>query len=238
MLSKYVSNGNRLLFSQRVATFSAWSHLTAAPADPILGLNEAFKADKNPKKVLLGMGAYRDDKGKPYILDCVREAEERMLKNNMDHEYAGIQGIDSYIEKCVELGFGVNNKQRKEGRITGAQSISGTGALRLGLMFFSQWYPHKDIEYLVPNPTWPVHKTLGDLCGLKTKEYRYYDAKTKGLDFDGMIADLKAAKDHSFALFHVCAHNPTGVDPTPQQWQNILDVVKTKKLFCGFDSAY
>jgi aspartate aminotransferase len=73
---------------------------------------------------------------------------------------------------------------------------------------------------------------------MKTKEYKYYNPKTKGLDFDGMLGDLKAAKDHSFVLFHVCAHNPTGVDPTEKQWQNVLDVVKTKKLFCGFDSAY
>ena len=237
MLSKYIANGNRLL-TQRAAMFSAWSHLTPAPADPILGLNEAFKAEKNPKKVLLGMGAYRTDQGKPFILDCVREAEERLLKTNADHEYAGIQGIDSYIEKCIELGFGKDNKQRLENRIAGAQSISGTGALRLGLTFFSQWYPHKDIDYLIPNPTWPVHKTIGDLLGMKTKEYKYYNPKTKGLDFDGMLGDLKAAKDHSFVLFHVCAHNPTGVDPTEKQWQNVLDVVKTKKLFCGFDSAY
>jgi aspartate aminotransferase len=217
---------------------STWSHLTPAPADPILGLNEAFKAEKNPKKVLLGMGAYRCDKGKPFILECVRIAEERMLKSNADHEYAGIQGIDSYIEKCIELGYGKDSKQRLENRIAGAQSISGTGALRLGLMFFAQWYPHKDIDYLVPSPTWPIHKTLGELLGMQTKEYRYYDAKTKGLNYDGLLADLKAAKNNSFVLFHVCAHNPTGVDPTEAQWLNILDVVKTKKLFCGFDSAY
>jgi len=237
MLSKYIAGGNRLI-NNRAAAFSAWSHLTAAPADPILGLNEAFKAETNPKKVLLGMGVYRDDKGKPFILDCVRQAEERLLKSNADHEYAGIQGIDSFIEKAVELGYGADCKQRLEGRIAGAQAISGTGALRLGLNFFAQWYPHKDIDYMVPNPTWPIHKSLGDILGLHTKEYRYYSKETKGLDIDGMLADLKACKNNSFVLFHVCAHNPTGVDPTEQQWQNILDVVKTKKLFCGFDSAY
>jgi aspartate aminotransferase len=105
-------------------------------------------------------------------------------------------------------------------------------------MFFKDWYPHKDIDYLVPNPTWPVHKNLGTILGFNVKEYRYYDPKTKGFDADGMLQDLKNAKNHSFALFHVCAHNPTGVDPTNEQWLNILDVVKTKKIFCGFDSAY
>jgi aspartate aminotransferase len=238
MLSKSILNANRLIINQRAAAFSSWAHLTPAPADPILGLNEAFKNEKNPKKVLLGMGAYRTDQGKPFILPCVKLAEEKMLADNMDHEYAGIQGIDSYILKCIELGYGKDSKQRLENRIAGTQSISGTGALRLGLTFFQQWYPHKDIDYLVPNPTWPIHKSLGDIVGLKTKEYRYYNTVTKGLDYEGLTADLKAAKNHSFVMLHVCAHNPTGVDPTDTQWQNILDIVKTKKLFCGFDSAY
>ena len=136
MLSKSILNANRLIINQRAAAFSSWAHLTPAPADPILGLNEAFKNEKNPKKVLLGMGAYRTDQGKPFILPCVKLAEEKMLADNMDHEYAGIQGIDSYILKCIELGYGKDSKQRLENRIAGAQSISGTGALRLGLMFF------------------------------------------------------------------------------------------------------
>jgi len=94
----------------QVRAFSAWGSLTAAPADPILGLNDAFKKDDHPKKVLLGMGAYRDDNGKPYILPCVRKAEERILANDMDHEYAGIQGIDSFVDKSQKLAFGADNK--------------------------------------------------------------------------------------------------------------------------------
>ena len=156
----------------------------------------------------------------------------------MDHEYAGIKGIDSFVNKAQLLAFGPGSKALQENRIAGAQSISGTGSLRLGLTFFSDWYPHKDIDFLVPAPTWPIHRNLATIAGYKFKEYRYFHKETKGLDYDGMLADMKAAKDNSFVMFHVCAHNPTGVDPTDSQWQNILDVVKTKNLFCGFDSAY
>ena len=238
MLGRFIQGANRQLISQRAAGFSSWSHLTAAPADPILGLNDAFKKCEDPKKVLLGMGAYRDDDGKPYILPCVKAAEKLILDRNMDHEYAPIQGIDSYIAKCLKLAYGADSKALAENRIAGCQSISGTGSLRLGFTFFSQWYPHKDIDFLVPQPTWPIHRTIADLVGYKWNEYRYYHPETKGFDFEGMKEDLNNAKDHSVVMFHVCAHNPTGVDPTDRQWEEILEIVKRKKLFSAFDSAY
>lgn len=156
----------------------------------------------------------------------------------MDHEYAPIQGIDSFIDKSQVLAFGAGSDAYKQGRIAGAQSISGTGALRLGLQFFASWYPHKDIDVMIPAQTWPIHRQLAELVGYKWKPYRYFDADTKGLNFDGMCEDLIAAKDNSFVMLHVCAHNPTGVDPTPEQWQKVLEIVKRKNLFCGFDSAY
>ena len=120
MLGSFVAGANRRLLSQQGARFSTWGGLTAAPADPILGLNDAFKKDTNPKKVLLGMGAYRDDAGKPYILPCVHRAEEIILEKKMDHEYAPIQGIDSYVQKCIKLGYGAGSKAVSEGRIAGA----------------------------------------------------------------------------------------------------------------------
>ena len=175
------------------------------------------------------MGAYRDDDGKPFILPCVRRAEELILERDMDHEYAGIQGIDSYVDKCLTLAYGENNRARKEGRIAGAQSISGTGSLRLGLQFFSTWYPHKNIDFLIPNSTWPIHRTIADIVGYENwSNYRYYDPATKGLDFEGFKEDLNNAKDHSLVMLHVCAHNPTGVDPTPAQWEEILEIVQRK----------
>lgn len=102
----------------------------------------------------------------------------------------------------------------------------------------SEWYPHKDIDVYVPAPTWPLHRGLAQKVGYNWKEYRYFHKETKGLDFDGMVDDLHKAKDHSIVLMHVCAHNPTGVDPTKEQWQKILEVCLDKKHFVGFDSAY
>ena len=194
---------------------SVWSELTPAPADPILGLNDAFKKDQTPNKVLLGMGAYRDDDNKPYVLPCVRIAEERIMEKHMDHEYAAITGIDSFVDKSLKLAYGGDNAGYMEKRIAGAQSLSGTGALRLGLTFFKEWYPHKDIDVMLPAETWPLHRALIDTVGLPShKPYRWFHPVNKNLDFEGLKEDLNACKDHSMVLLHVCAHNPTGVDPS------------------------
>lgn len=241
MLSKAIANNFKRAsgFNKVVsAQFSTWSSLESAPPDPILGLNESFKKDTNPKKVLLGMGVYRDNENKPYILNCIRKAEQIILDKKMDHEYAGIQGIDSYINNALKLAYGADSDLLKEGRVAGAQSISGTGALRLGFEFLSNFYPNKTAEVFVPNPTWPVHNNLPERCGMKVKKYRYFDPKTKSLDFTGLMEDLDQAKADSIILFHVCAHNPTGVDPSKEQWRQILDLVKRRNLFVGFDSAY
>lgn len=221
MLSKAIqSNLKSTLFAApRVARFSTWGSLEAAPPDPILGLNAAFKKDANPKKVLLGMGVYRDDDNKPYILNCVRKAEQIIIDKKMDHEYADIQGIDSFIKNVTKLAYGENSAVIKEGKVAGAQSISGTGSIRLGFEFLAKFYPNKNAEVYIPNPTWPVHRTIPDVVGLKYHSYRYLDAKTRGLDFTGLMEDLDKAKNESIVLFHVCAHNPTGVDPTQEQWK-------------------
>ena len=121
MLSKVTPNHLRTLVNTgRLAQFSMWSKLESAPPDPILGLNESFKKETNPKKVLLGMGTYKDDNNKPYVLSCVRKAEQIIFEKKMDHEYAGIQGIDSYIDKCLKLAYGENSDHYKEGRLAGA----------------------------------------------------------------------------------------------------------------------
>jgi aspartate aminotransferase len=161
MLSKIaVQTKAALLNNARSASFGTWSCLTAPPVDPILGLNEGFKADKDPRKVLLGMGAYRDDNGKPYTLKCIREAEKRIFENNMDHEYAGIQGIDSYIDKSMQLAYGADSSHYKNGHIAAVQSISGTGSIRVGMEFLRNFYPIKDAEVYTPDPTWPIHRTI------------------------------------------------------------------------------
>lgn len=144
--------------------------------------------------MLLGLGAFRDDDSKPYILPCIREAQKIILERDMDHEYQPIHGIQSYIDKSLNCAYGAENKALKEGRMAGIQSLSGTGALRVGFTFLADWYPHKDIDFLIPNPTWPLHRTLAQLCGYDWKHYRYYHAATKGFDFEGLKEDLNAAK--------------------------------------------
>lgn len=156
----------------------------------------------------------------------------------MDHEYAGIQGIDAFIANVMKLAYGENSQLLKDGCVAGAQSLSGTGSLRLGFEFLSQFFPEKNVEVYVPNPTWPVHNTIPGRVGYKVKQYRYFDPKTKGLDFTGMLEDLDKAANGQIVLLHVCAHNPTGVDPTQDQWNKILEVVKRKNHFVVFDSAY
>lgn len=161
------------------------------------------------------MGVYRDDKSKPYILECVRRAEKKILELDMDHEYSPIEGIASFVNKSLTLAYGDDCKQLKEGRVAAAQGISGTGSLRLGFQFLADWYPHKDVDVLTPNSTWPLHRGIVDSVGKKWSNYRYYDPNTKGLDFKGFLEDMKNAKNNSIVLLHVCAHNPTGVDPNP-----------------------
>ena len=134
MLSRFARPSMRNL-AQRTFSNSVWGSVTQAPADPILGLNDAFKKDTDPRKVLLGMGAYRDNDGKPYLLDCVKKAERIILEKGMDHEYSGIDGIPSYNKNCAKLAYGADSDAVKNGRVVACQSISGTGSLRVGLEF-------------------------------------------------------------------------------------------------------
>jgi len=214
--------------------FKGWGHVEEAPPDPILGLTQAFLADTFDKKVNLGVGAYRDNDGKPYILNSVKKAAERVKGNN--HEYAPIGGLLALQKTAIELALGPDNKVLKEKRNVTLQAISGTGALRVGAEFLNRF--HKGTPVYLPNPTWANHIPLFKDSGLEVKTYSYYDPKTIGLDFNGLLNDIKNAPEGSIFLFHACAHNPTGVDPTLDQWKEISRVTKDKKHFAFFDCAY
>ncbi|TPX34456.1 aspartate transaminase [Synchytrium microbalum] len=209
----------------------------AGPPDPILGVSEAFKADSNPKKMNLGVGAYRDDKGKPYVLNCVKKAEEIIFNSKMDHEYLPISGLAEFNKLSIGLAYGDDSAPLKAGNIVAAQSLSGTGALRMGGIFLSRFWPGTK-KIFVPSPTWGNHNNVFKDSGLEVGTYKYFDKKTNGLDFDGMLGDFKAMPNNSLILLHACAHNPTGVDPTKQQWAAISDVCKQKSHFVFFDMAY
>ncbi|KAK8093443.1 aspartate aminotransferase [Apiospora hydei] len=211
---------------QAVRAGSTWANVPQGPplastrhklTAAAIGITEAFKADSFDKKINLGVGAYRDDKGKPYVLPSVRAAEQKVVSNNLNKEYAGITGVPEFTKS--------------------AASISGTGALRIGAAFLERFYPGAKKIY-IPNPSWANHGAVFKDAGLEVEKYRYYNKDTIGLDFEGMVADLKAAPKGSIFLFHACAHNPTGVDPTPEQWKEISSVVKSAGHYAFFDMAY
>ncbi|KAG9080662.1 aspartate transaminase aat1 [Ceratobasidium sp. 370] len=225
------------LSCRATAPLSTWSKVPAGPPDPILGVTEAFKADKDPRKINLGVGAYRDGDGKPYVLPSVKAAEERITAAKADKEYLPITGLAEFTKLAAKLAYGIDSGPINEDRVAVTQSISGTGALRIGGAFLARHYPHSKVIYL-PTPSWGNHTPIFRDSGLEVKGYRYFDKKTVGLDFEGLKEDLKAAPERSIVLLHACAHNPTGVDPTPAQWQEISDIVKERSLFPFFDMAY
>ncbi|KAK4547928.1 hypothetical protein LTR36_010647 [Oleoguttula mirabilis] len=228
---------SNLIAQQSVRAASAWSQIPQGPPDAILGITEAFKKDKHPQKINLGVGAYRDDKGKPYVLPSVYQAEQQVIHQNLDKEYAGITGVPEFTKAAALLAYGPDSTPLKEGSIAITQSISGTGALRIGGAFLQRFYPGAKTIY-IPTPSWANHKAVFSDSLLEVKQYRYYNKDTIGLDFDGMVADIKNMPKGSIILLHACAHNPTGVDPTEDQWRAISDAVKEGDHFPFFDMAY
>jgi aspartate aminotransferase len=216
------------------------STIPEGPPDAILGIAEAFKSCTDERKVNVCVGAYRDSTGKPWILPSVRKAEERLLSDSsVNKEYAPIAGDAKYVELALKFAYGSNADLSS---VAGVQSLSGTGACRIGGHFLSKFVPKPEgmaaVPIYIPNPTWGNHISIFRECGMDVRRYRYYDAKTNRLDYDGLMADLKEAPNGSVILLHACAHNPTGCDPTMDQWKSISDLIKTKSHHVFFDSAY
>ncbi|KAI9891974.1 MAG: aspartate transaminase aat1 [Vezdaea aestivalis] len=224
---------------QVVRASSVWANVPKGPPDvpqAILGITEAFKADSFPQKINLGVGAYRDDAGKPYVLPSVRAAEQKVVASSLDKEYAGITGVANFTSAAATLAYGDSSKDLTS-RLSITQSISGTGALRIGGAFLARFFPGEKKIY-IPTPSWANHAAVFKDSGLQVEKYNYYDSKTIGLDFEGMIDSLKSMPTGSAVLLHACAHNPTGVDPTQDQWRQIATVMKEKNHFPFFDMAY
>ncbi|KAJ6329956.1 hypothetical protein OIU76_008725 [Salix suchowensis] len=215
---------------------SRFEGVAMAPPDPILGVSEAFRADTDVKKLNLGVGAYRTEELQPYVLDVVKKAENLMLERGENKEYLAIEGLAAFNKATAELLFGADNPVIKQQRVATVQGLSGTGSLRLAAAFIERYFPGAQV--LISSPTWGNHKNIFNDARVPWSEYRYYDPKTVGLDFEGMISDIKAAPEGSFILLHGCAHNPTGIDPTPEQWEKISDVIQEKNHIPFFDVAY
>jgi len=240
MFSNLARSSARAASVPRRAPMSTWSGIQMGPPDAILGVTEAWKADSNPNKINLGVGAYRDDNGKPFVLESVKKAELQVASQALDKEYSPIGGGAKFCQLSAELAFGTDSTVITGNRNTTVQAISGTGALRICGEFLAKHYPFpggKKQIYL-PAPTWGNHIPIFRDSGVEPLHYTYYDPETRGLNFEGMKADLEALEAGSVVMFHACAHNPTGVDPKPEQWAELSQVVKAKGLFPVFDMAY
>ena len=218
-------------------TVSRLDSVPQAPPDPILGVSEAFRADTSPERLNLGVGAYRTEELKPWVLPVVVEAERRMLAAGNDKEYLPIEGFAPFNAATVRLLLGDDSAALKEKRVATIQCLSGTGSLRIGADFIAKFLP-KGTKVFVSDPTWGNHFNIFGDAGLECGKYRYFDAKTVGLDFEGMIADLDSVPKGSVIVLHGCAHNPTGVDPTRDQWADIADACERNGHLPFFDVAY
>ncbi|RKP07582.1 aspartate aminotransferase [Thamnocephalis sphaerospora] len=217
---------------------SFFATVPLAPPDVIFNLTASYKADTFAKKVNLGVGAYRDDQGRPWVLPVVQEAKRRLLSDpNLDHEYQPIAGIPTLLAGAAKLILGADSVALQENRVTGAQTISGTGANYLGASFLARFY-RPGAQVLISRPTWANHRNIFVGAGFEVQEYAYVNPSTLTLDLDGMLASLNSAPEGSIVILHACAHNPTGVDPTEAEWARIADVMRAKRHFPFFDCAY
>jgi len=221
----------------QTANASVWSHVQQGPPDVILGVTEAYKKDSNPNKINLGVGAYKDDNNKPFILPSVQKAVKMIDDANVDYEYGPIAGIPQFTSASAKLAFGENSDVIKSKRNATVQGISGTGSLMIGAHFLNRFHQGPKEIYL-PTPTWGNHIPLFKDAGITVKQYRYYDPKTCGFDFSGALHDIAKIPEGSIILLHACAHNPTGVDPKLEQWKEMSKVIKSRNLFPFFDMAY
>jgi aromatic-amino-acid transaminase len=215
---------------------SLFSTVELAPADPILGVNEAFIADARAGKVNLGVGVYLGEDGKIPLLDCVRQAEAARLQNPSARGYLPIDGIAAYDQGVQKLLFGEKSELIGQGRLVTAQALGGTGALTLGADLLKRLLPQARV--MISDPSWENHRALFEAAGFAVSAYPYYDALTHGLNFAGMRAALEAAAPGTIVVLHACCHNPTGVDPSPEQWQQLVALVNSHNLVPFLDLAY
>lgn len=217
-------------------TASLFAAVEMAPRDPILGLTEAFNADSRATKVNLGVGVYYDDNGKLPLLAAVKAAEEARLKTQPPRGYQPIEGNAAYNQAVQNLLFGTGSDLASNGSVVTIQALGGTGALKVGADYLKKLLPQTTIY--ISDPSWENHRALFEAAGFPVDTYPYYDAATRGVNFDGMKAKLASLPAGSVILLHACCHNPTGADLTDAQWQEVVAVCKEKGLVPFLDMAY
>ena len=228
-------NGGDLNSRVEIVQMSFFNSTELAPEDPIMSIPKHFKADPRDPKVNLGVGVYRTAEGKSLVLNCIRKAEARILERQMDKNYLPIDGDPAFIRELLGLAFGPSCEALKDGRLVGLQTLGGSGALSLlATLLVAE---HGNTIY-VGDPTWANHHPLFKRSGLTVESYRHYSYETRGLAFSEMCEDLNKLPKGSTVLFHACCHNPTGVNPTQEQWRELSDLVKKQELLPVFDCAY
>ena len=205
-----------------------------APADPILGLTEAFTADTRAEKVNLGVGVYLDEAGKVPLMKAVRAAEQRLAEQAKPKSYLGIDGAPAYRDAVRGLVFGDDAELLS--RVATVQTLGGTGALKVGADLLHQLTPSATV--LISNPSWENHRALFTRAGFTVDSYRYYEPSLHGIDVDGMLEDLRSADEGTIVLLHACCHNPTGYDLSADQWDQVIAVIKDRGLVPFLDMAY
>jgi aromatic-amino-acid transaminase len=218
------------------ASMSFFSHLEPYAGDPILSLNEAFQKDPRPDKVNLSIGIYFDDAGRIPVLDCVRQAETRMLAADGPKPYLPMEGSAQARVAVQALLFGTGHEALRSGRVATLQTVGSSGGLKVGADFIRTWLPGSGVW--VSDPSWDNHRALFEGAGLQVGSYPYHDATTGGLRFDAMLAALKTLPRRSVVLLHACCHNPTGVDLTREQWAALIPVLAEGELLPYLDLAY
>ncbi len=206
------------------------------PPDSIFGLTEEFRSDPNPNKINLTVGMYQDENGQTPVMDCVKRAKEIILETGESHVYLPIAGMNDYNKRIPELVLGTDHSASASQRAYSAQTPGGTAALRVAGEMLAKRFNVQNIW--MSEPTWANHKNIFPAAGLNTRTYHYLDDHGTSIHIDRLLDSLKQAEHGDAVLLHTVCHNPTGVDPSEEQWQQIFDVVLSKKLIPIFDFAY
>lgn len=208
--------------------------IAAAPPDPILGLGEAFQKDPRAGKINLSIGVYQDDHGRTYILDTVKKAEARLLASESTKGYLGIDGLKEFTHLAAELVLGGASPLEN---VACLQSPGGTGGLRVAGDFLAVNYPKMRVWF--SNPTWPNHPGIFQRAGLESKTYPYLSPDNTSLDMSGMMDTLeREARAGDAIVLHACCHNPTGIDPTTEQWSELAELTAQRGILPILDFAY
>jgi len=214
-----------------------FQHIPPYAGDPILSLMEQFNTDPRAEKVNLSIGLYYNEDSIVPQLDTIIEAQKRIApKNDKTKLYLPMEGFKPYREAIQSLLFGANSPAIQQGRVATIQTLGGSGALKVGADFLKTYFPNSEVW--VSQPTWDNHVAIFNGAGIKSNFYPYFDAETRGVDFDGMLSTLNTLAEHSIVLLHPCCHNPTGADLNPAQWDQVIAVLKERNLIPFLDIAY